>query len=92
MTPSTTERLRNLGNLLLTLAGAFVPGHAVTIEALRKMISAVTEANNLLKEIREQTEETAPEVWAKVKADFEQDLAALRAAIRENQELLGKSE
>lgn len=59
--------LELIAQTLLRLAGVYKPNETAV---LGELFAAGKELNDLLKQIRQQTEEEAPEVWAKVREDF----------------------
>lgn len=63
---------------LLAIAEQFNPKAAGSI---KEVIDAGAELNGLIKQIKDQTQEEAPEVWAQVSSDFNRSLSAFQASV-----------
>lgn len=73
----TAEQVASAAQQLAAIAGVFDPKNAAAIVLL---VRSVTELNLMVKAIREQNEADAQKVWDKVKANFEQSVAAFEAS------------
>lgn len=63
---------------LLSIAGTFDPKSA---KAIKDVIEAGTEFNDMIQKIKTQTEENAPEVWDEVAGDYNDSLDAFKASV-----------
>lgn len=81
MAKVTAEQITALANTLATVGAIFNPAAGATIKGL---VTAGTELNNMIRNIREQTEESAAEVWEEVRADYEKSLEGFQASVERN--------
>ena len=68
-----SNKIKEIADKLLAIAAIVAPqssGAVLGIQVLADLFSAGTDLNGLLKQIKEQTEENAPEVLAAVIADY----------------------
>lgn len=73
--------LKDLALKLLGVAGIFDPRDAAILKLL---VETFQELHVVMKDIRNQTEANAPEVWAGVRDDFKDAVAAFEAGVEEN--------
>lgn len=71
----TFERIKLIGQRLLALAEASLEADP-RVKAIGELLQIVQELSGMLKAIKEQTEETAPEVWEAVRKDYSEALEA----------------
>lgn len=71
----TFDRIKLIGQRLLALAESSLELDP-RVRAIGELLEIVQELTGMLKTIREQTEETAPEVWEAVRKDYAEALEA----------------
>jgi hypothetical protein len=74
----TAAQLLIFAEALVDLAQKFDPKDA---ESIRDVIDAGSDLNGLIKDIRDQTQENAQEVWDKVRTDYSENLARFQASL-----------
>jgi hypothetical protein len=77
----TKAQLTALGEQLIVLAATFSPKNA---EAIESLVKVGTQLNNVIHDIRDQTDEDAQAVWETVKTNAEDAIAEYQASVEQH--------
>jgi hypothetical protein len=81
MDKPNNEQMEEIGATLVDLASIFSPKNAA---ALKGLVMAATQLNNMISSIRNQTDATSEAVWDEVRADYRESVAAFKASMERN--------